>query len=653
MTANKSTLLTALLMLFISLGLGAQDEDPVLFTVDGNDVHVSEFRYIYEKNNAADADYSRESLEEYYGLYRNFKLKVARAKELEMDERQDLRKELAGYRRQLADQYLVDRKVMDDLVQEAYQRSQKDREVAHILIRQPANQLDEAGKELALRRAKEVYQRLKNGETWDAMVEQYTEDDNSKAMTGYLGWFTSMMPAGFYELETAIYDTPIGSVSEPVSSNLGYHIVKVLQARPARGSVEAAHILIKNQKDNRAVKLLADSIYAQLQSGADFGSLAKQYSADKNSARNGGRIGFVQINQYESSFEDAVFALENDGDYSKPVKTTAGFHIIQRLSRRDISDFARAERRFKSQMTRDPRVQIAKAAMIEDIKANSGYKEHLPVISAYKVSLKDDFLSYEWKAPDMKKKKVLSFNRGFKYTTEDLSKYLKSNIRDRIRLRDRVTPQEAFDELWKKFSDEMVAKYEEANLEEKYPDFKNLMREYSEGILLFEVTKENVWDKASQDTVGLKNYFRQNREKYQWGPRARLHLISVNTAEAKTAKKIKKLVSKKSLEDVVSKYNKDSELITYRKKILEKEDLPEGLSYERNAVSELLMTEDKKGHEFWKVDALLPSAPKSLNDSRGFVIADYQTVLEEEWIAELKSRYEVVRDEKVFESLIK
>ena len=626
--------------------------DPVLFSVEGRPVHVSEFRYIYEKNNAKDADYSRESLEEYYDLYCNFKLKVQKARDLGMDEIPELQKELEGYRRQLADAYLVDRQVQENLIREAYDRSQKDVEIAHVLIKFPSQRTEKA--ELATRaKAEAAHNALKAGANWEKVIIEYSEDENSKAQSGYLGWFTAMMPAGFYELESAMYETEVGKFSAPVRSHLGYHIVYVQEKRKARGQVETAHILVKKQKDDRGVKLLVDSLHKQLENGADFGELAKKYSADKNSGRSGGRIGYVKIGQYEKNFEDAVFSLTRDESYTQPVLSTAGYHIIKRLSKIDLEDYPLAERRFKGQMAKDPRLVIAKKALLEEIRENSGYKENVPVISAYKVALADDFLSYQWKIPEVKERKVISFKKGKKYTTADLSNFLRSNIRDRIRLKDQVSPQQAFDELFVKFSDQMVAKYEESTLEDKYPEFRNLMREYSEGILLFEVTKENVWDRASTDTVGLTKYFRQNQDNYQWGQRARVHHVVIASDNEKIAKKVRKLSGKKDIKEVVSKYNAAENLVSYRIKLLPKEDLAEGLAYEYDAQSPLIQSENGKEYSFWQLDAPLPASPKSLKESRGFVIADYQTVLEEKWLIDLHETYKVVRDEEVFSSLVK
>jgi len=651
MTVSKAyqTVILLLLSCMISISISAQQDERVLFTVDGHPVTVGEFSYIYEKNNSDEANYSRTSVEEYFELYKKFKLKVAAAKDANMDEIPELQQELEGYRKQLANSYLVDRQVEENLIVEAYKRSQEDREIAHILIQRPKKRTETAEEETR-QKALKIKELLDKGQSWEEVVRQHSQDKASNKSDGYLGWFSAMLPAGFYELENATYDTEVGDISDPVPSRLGYHVVKVLDKRPARGQVEVAHILIKKQDDMRPVKLLADSVYSRLQAGGSFDEMAKLVSGDKNSSGNGGRIGYVKINQYEKTFEDAVFGLESDGEFTPPVLSSAGYHIIKRLRARDIADYEKASRRFKAELATNPRRDIARSKMIADIKSTSGYKEHQANISTYKMALGPDFLTYAWKGPKLKDKKIITFSGGMKFTTEELTEYLRSNIRERIKYKDRKSAQEVFDLLFVKFADQCVVKYEEENLENKYPDFKNLMREYSEGILLFEITKEHVWDKASTDTAGLKRYFNQHREDYQWGPRARIKEVRLSGDSPKLAQKFYKQTQKKGLMASVEKYSDTEGLADVRTRIKTPEDLPDGLAMERGAMTELAEIED--GYMFTVVDMLLPKSLKSLSESRGFVIADYQSVLEDEWVKELAAKYTITRNEEVFDSII-
>ena len=328
----------------------SQKDDPVLFTVDGTPVHRSEFDYIYSKTNGPDADYSKESLDEYLNLYVNFKLKVQKAKEMKLDTIKSLQQELDGYRRQLADSYLIDREVTEKLVQEAFLRSKEDVDVSHILIKLAPNPSPEDNLK-ALEKARSVKAELESGKSFKELALKYSEDNSVKKNQGHIGWVTAIFPKGFYELETAAYSTEKGQVSEPVRTGAGYHILTVHDRRPARGEVEVAHILIRPEKSDDGIKARnrIDEAHEKLATGEDFSKVAKEYSDDKVTANKGGYLGFFGINRYEKAFEDAAFGIAADDEFTKPVKTAAGWHVIKRISKKEDQTLAPVESPFAEQ----------------------------------------------------------------------------------------------------------------------------------------------------------------------------------------------------------------------------------------------------------------------------------------------------------------
>jgi peptidyl-prolyl cis-trans isomerase SurA len=258
------------------ISLYSQKEDQVLMRVGNSDVKVSEFKYIYEKNNGAGADYSQKSLNEYLDLYTKFKLKVEKAKSLQLDTISALVSELDGYRKQLASSYLIDKEVTDFLLQELHARTKEDVEFSHIFL-PIAETATKAQKEEAKAKLREVKSKLVAGMSFEEAAKMYSEDKTTASKGGNMGYFTAKLPSGFYELESALYNTPKGQVSDIVTSRIGYHLVKVTNRRPARGSLEVAHILVNPEQTK-----LADSIYQAIKGGADFDKLAQKYSIDKN-----------------------------------------------------------------------------------------------------------------------------------------------------------------------------------------------------------------------------------------------------------------------------------------------------------------------------------------------------------------------------------
>ncbi len=639
-----------LILIFCLLGLNmqAQSDDPVLLKVGNSDVHVSEFKYIYEKNNGEGADYGTKSLTEYLDLYTKFKLKVEKARELQLDTISSLKQELEGYRKQLAGSYLIDKEVTDALLKELYGRMDYDVEFAHIFMPLPEHAARSQQEEV-LAKMREAKSKLVAGVDFSKVASLYSEDKNTNVNGGYMGYMTAKLPSGFYNLETAIYETPIGAISDIVRTKIGYHIVKVINKRKARGIVEVAQILIDG--DNFK---LADSIYHLVLKGEDFETLVKKYSIDKNTIRSGGRLAPFGINTYDTVFETTSFLLKKDGDVSTPVKTTSGYHIIKRLHKYDKDTYDIFVKKMKAQLSKDERFDIAKVKLVDEIKKSAGFKENKEALTKFKSTLTEEFYTYKWMPDENISKEMLISIGKDEYSVASFGDFCKKNTKIRLRY-DRSKPiTETVDELYKEFINESALSYEEQSLETKYPDFKSLMREYQEGILLFEVTKMNVWDKANQDTIGLKNFFQEVKDKYVWPEKASLAEISISNVDKKTADKIRKYVIKNDLSRLDKKYNKKSKIVSYTTKEVEKGDLEmANLKWEKRAVSPLIVDESGMNYTLRKVLDILPSRPKTLAEARGYVVADYQEHLEKEWLQQLYKEYNVVVYKDVFNSLKK
>jgi len=638
--------------LFLPLGINAQNEDPVLFTVKNNPVHNSEFLYIYSKTNRDKADFSKASLEEYLDLYTKFKLKVQRAKDMQLDTIPALQKELAGYRKQLADSYLLDKEVTEKLIKESYDRSLKDVSVSHIMVALKKNPTPQ-DTTIAYKRIMQIKGKLDGGSDFVKVAKSLSDDKSATTNNGSLGYFTSPFPNGFYDFETAAYNLKKGQYSNPVRTPIGYHIVRVDNVRPARGEMEAGHILIRHKSQNP--KTTIDSIYQLLESGQNFEELAKIYSADKKTAAKGGYVGFFGISKYEKAFEDAAFALTKDGAYSKPIKSLAGFHIIKRISRKTIPAYDQAKARLKAKIQKDSRFDLAKAAMVNQIKTENGFKAMNGAISKFGSKLDKEFLTYRWKAPTENMGEVIFALGNDQHTLGDFTKYLEKESRKRMQLARTGTVVDALTTLYNDYVTDTALKYEERNLEAKYPDFKALMREYEEGILLFEITKKEVWDKASQDTTGLRNFYNKNKNKYKWGKRAVVSTYTLNDA-AHISDKIGSFVKNNTPDAVLAKYNKNGkEPVLHQETTVERgrNKQIDSLNWIAGTLSGMEMDRKNKQITFLKVEQILEPSAKKLNEARGYVVADYQDFLEKQWLSELKKAYKIQTNKKVFKSLIK
>jgi len=581
------------------LGLSAQAGTDILMTVGDTDVSVGEFKYIYEKNNGKTADYSQASLDEYLELYGKFKLKVAKAKEMQLDTIKALQTELAGYRSQLANSYLTDKEVMGRLIDEMYERQQEDVRLSHILIKV-------------------------------ALAKEYSQDTNSKSRGGDMGYVTASLPNGFYNLENVMYGLDVNEVSEPIQTKLGYHLVKITDKRPARGTIEVAHIFKKLNKKDRsgqnAIKKTMDSIYNALQGGADFGTLANQYSDDKTTKTKGGKLPSFGISTYDSKFEDAAFALKRTGDYTKPVLTSVGYHIIKKINKPGLPTKEELKFKFKGKAKKTDRYTDALASMIDRIKETSQFRERRNVLDKFTAGLAPEFYTYKWiPRKEIGEEVLFSFGDANKQSIYDFAKYAKKKTRLR------------------------------GQFDQDKPLPEGLMREYEEGILLFEATKINVWDKANTDTVGLYNFYEQNKSKYIFEQQATIGEYIVKTTDEKQIKKIMKCAKRHNAEKTMKRFNKDGvEMVEYTESKVEpgsKELI--GLEFKKKSISKPIIDTKNGLSLFKKVVKIEESRRKSLAEARGYVVADYQDQLEQKWVNQLKKQYPIKVSDSVYKSLIK
>lgn len=633
-------------------------EDPVLFSVGDHDVHVSEFKYVYEKSNGAKADFSKESVEEFLDLYKKFKLKVADARAQGMEDNEELETELAQYRNQLADKYLSDDAVLDRMTKELYDRMKWDIDVSHILQVVPPNSPDEV-KERALKNLEEAKDALISGVGFSAVAKKYSQDRSVSSNGGHLGYRHAKLPDGFYELETAIYNTPDGEIASPVHSNLGYHLIKVNGRRPDPGTIEAAQILIRKPRDGIAdtSKQEIDRIYAMLKDGADFGETAQKYSDDKNNRRQNGYLGKFETGKYDPEFEDAAFAISEDGAFSPPVQTGFGWHIIQRISLDTLGDYDSEKRSLEEEIRSDARYQLAQQAFVERIKREENFQKMNVSNEDLLDLLTKKVFVMNWEVPENYENRDLFQIRDSIYDLKGFITFLTENLDARYQRNVVRDPAAEVGNILDRYINYELLAFEKAHLEEKYPEFREIMREYREGIMLFEISKDKIWDRAGQDTSGLRKYYTQHRNNYHTPRTIQYNEFTVNTTSSRVLTKVEKLIRKKQPEKVLKKLNKAADVVTYQPKTTKEEKFidrfdADGKKLDDNNIYK--KTNDEAGTTtFGYVVNIQPGEPLEFDDARGTVMSDYQKYLEDQWVEELQSKYDVKLNESVLRSIIK
>lgn len=645
----------------VQVANGQEAEEDYILTIKKDSkvidkVTLFEFENIFRKNNQSEGDVNRQELEEYLDLFVNFKLKVKEAEELGMDTVRAFTRELAGYRRQLAKPYLIDSEVNEKLVREAYDRGQYDIKASHLLIK-----LDELSSPkdtaFAYNKIASLRKRAERGkEPFSDLASQYSEDPSAKDNAGNLGYFTTFQMV--YPFENAAFETEVGKVSEIVRTRFGYHIIKVDDKRISKGKVKVAHIMVQikseaTDDDKTDAKSKVDELYQQLVDGGDFAELATTYSDDKGSAAKGGVLPMFGTGRMVEEFEAVAFGLENVGDYSKPVQTPYGWHIIKLLESRPNGQFEDVESDLRNKVARDGRASMSRNALLSKLRKEYTVTVNEKPLAAVQKLVTKDFFDGDWDSDVTKgmdevvlvihDAKYSDYRK--EYTQRDFGGYV-NTAQKRRESRVEMEKDAVMDKILNEMIDTELIRFEENNLEYKYPKFRALMNEYRDGILLFELMDEKVWSKAVKDSTGLAQYYEGHKSEFMWEQRAEATVYTcANAAIASQARKLAKKQVKKGYDNdwLADQLNQDSQLnvrIESGKFLKHDNEMVDNTNWAQG-FSDNMKSGEKE--VFVYVKETIAPQPKTLKEAKGLITADYQNYLEGQWIDELKGKYEVVK----------
>ncbi|MFH0762135.1 MAG: peptidylprolyl isomerase [Bacteroidota bacterium] len=651
----------ALAAIFTAPGLLAQDQDPVLMTIGDKPVYASEFVRILNKNKNT-LQNEKTDIKESLDLFTNLKLKVREAEALGMDTASAFIKELSVQRSQLAKPYLLDREITEELVREAYDRSQWEIRASHILIglKPDAPASDTL---LAYRRAMTVRDRLLKGEKFEDVAKEVSDDVSADTNGGDIGFWTVF--GVVYPFETAMYSLQPGEISMPVRTQFGYHLIKVTDKQPAKGKIQVATTwksvnYTTTDEEKAKIKEEIQNIYIQLRSGADFNELARKYSDDRTMAVRGDAGFWISPREKEPAFNEAAYALKNPGDLSEPVETSLGWFIIRLLDRKAPETFEQAKSSLYRQISRNPeRAMKSESAVVDKLKKEYNFTVNQPNLEEFYRLVDPSIFEGRWDGnPALQKLGDLFTLDGKTHSQSEFAAYLVLNMKESsVR-----TIAEYVDDQFDKFSRKKILEYEEQNLERKYPEFHDLYQEFHDGNLLFEITDKMVWSKAVQDSTGLKNFYTANLSKYNWPERLDAVIVYVKgfnkldkmVEEFRSAlqKKCKKgcdgVTIQNTLGEVVGRYSGNS--FEIEDKLCSKGDnwIIDQVKWKPGA-SEVISEQDTK--IFVWINKVVAPSPKKLEDIKGQVTADFQDSLEKEWIKALREKYPVKVNQDVLSKI--
>ncbi|PLX23309.1 MAG: peptidylprolyl isomerase [Marinilabiliales bacterium] len=620
--------------------------DEVLLTIDNKKIYKEEFQRIYDKNKTNLTSGDVTPVEDYLELFINFKLKVIEAEKQGYDTLKSFINEFNGYKNQLANPYLVDNEANKKIIKEAYDRMQYEIRASHILIKLVPDALP-VDTLAAYEKALEIRKRILRGEPFENVAKGSSDDPSVKNNGGDLGYFSVFQM--IYPFESAVYNTKIGEITMPVRTKFGYHIVKVKDKRKAWGQVKVAHIMLTvprgtSSEVEKQNKQLINEIYHKAKQGQDFAELAKEYSDDKGSARNGGELPWFGVGRMVEEFEKAAFSLNTNGEISQPVRTSFGWHVIKRIDRKEIPNYNEAIPEIERKISKDQRYEVARKALINKLKDEYNFIEKQNNIPATYDTVANVFvLKKQYLDENTALNNILFSFLGKDYTEENFVKYINNN-KGRRELR----PYD-YKLLYEQFKEDKILEIEKSRLKEKYPDYKYILNEYYDGMLLFEITDKHVWSKAVEDSVGLKKYFENNRKLYIWAERweGTVYICSSEQVYNKVEKAIGKKSFGKKLtnKDLMNKFNVEKEELKIESGIFEKGDnkVIDYLVWHLGdqAENELVLIKGKK----------LSPTEKLLSECKGLVISDYQDYLDEKWIKSLRVKYNIQVNKSVLTSI--
>ena len=634
----------SIILVATALVISAQN----VLTIDKEEISLNEFKNVFNKNNY-NTELTKEYLDEYMNLFVNFKLKVKEAKDLGLDTIEAFKSELNGYRVQLAKPYLKNKEFDMNMLTEAYNRMKQDIKASHILIKVNENSNTQQEKEAYDKISRIRSSILGNKISFIEAAKKYSDDKSALSNGGNLSYFTAFMMV--YDFESAAYDTEIGEISLPIKTKYGYHIIKVTDKREALGEVKVAHIMFKSGigSDDKKINEAKDNINKiaeMLNNGEKFSEVAERFSEDKSTAIKGGNLPAFGVGKMVPEFELIAFGLKEIGDISSPFSTEYGWHIITLLEKKGIPEFEKIKAELENKIKSDSRNELSKEALFTKLRNTYKVQNNPKVYSAFRKQSANQISSGTFSSTSENNARLLTIDR----------KIIKvSSFINYILLNQKIGNN--IDKMYINFTNQELLAYEESQLKTKYPEYKSLLQEYREGILLFDLTNTKVWTKAVEDTVGLKKFYTDNINNYKWGNRVDATIYSC--IDLFTAKTVKKTIHKKHRgnitdAEILKKINTDTPLglQIYSKKFVSGEnEYIDSLDWKVGIAKDI---KTKNGsYIIVDIHKVLKSKEKEFKETKGKVISDYQNKLESKWIISLRNKYKVSINKSVLYTLIK
>jgi peptidyl-prolyl cis-trans isomerase SurA len=630
----------------------AQLADQVILRINDTKITCAEFEKHYLKASLGDEELGPE---EYLELFTNYRLKVLDAKNHELHKKDSFIEELEKVRSIIARPFLSHSDTEEEYLREAYERMKHDLNVSHILVRIPS--LSNPSDTLyAWEKAIRLRDQILAGESFESVAIRASDDPSARSDQGNLGFFTAFQM--IYPFESAAYDLQVGELSAPVRTQFGYHLIHLNSKRPTPGEVKIRHILIRtypnsDEHERSIQKETIEQIHQRILRGEDFGVLAAEYSEDRTSAQFHGEMNWFGTGQMIPEFENMAFSLREPGDISEPFMTSYGYHIIQLIAKRAMPsyDSVREEIRQKLYLAGDERAEKIQKALVEQLKEEYSYRPNHET-KALVFDLLTDHLHQGTSPESDEKTSILPL---FTVSEQPVTaREFIDFVRKSLPAYQDDHPKDHVSKLYDEFVSLKILELENSLLEEKYPEFRFQMNEYHDGLLLFDISEQRVWNRSVSDTTGLEEFYNENKSQYLGPEMIDLFMFQSKDLTTLTG------AHKKIVKSARRKYPRPSHVYKFNRKSIIKGISSERVLVPKDSFPQYKTSELEKGITriaerngefiFLVIFGEKKPVPQPLDSVRGLVISDYQDYLEENWIQELKNKHEVIVNKQVFET---
>ena len=611
-----------------------------LMTIGGETISVKEFLRVYNKNIDLVQDESQKNIDYYLNLYTNYKLKLKEARTLGFDKKDSYKKEFESYKNQLSKAYTTDKEVTETLVKEAYNRTTSEVKAHHILVRiQPGQDTLAAYEKIKALRSRMVKE--------DFTSLRTALHDGKSVFVEDLGYFSAFKMV--YDFENAAFNTPLGQTSKPFRTQFGYHVVKVLDKRPSKGKVQVAHIMIaNNQKDSTLVpENRIKEIYRSIQEGDSFESLAKQFSDDKSSAAKGGVMNPFKSGDIRSEiFVNTAFGLKEIGAISEPIQSQFGWHILKLISKTPVEPYEQIKVDLEQKVKRDARSKVIRQKMLEKLKQQ--YTISQPSLESVVAKIQKNDADDNWEVEASMEPQVFLKIESQEFSYRDFLDLLNKNKRS---FKASTGKSKFISNQYALFLENNLFQYKKNNLINENEDYANVLKEYEEGLLLFDIMENKIWKGAQLDSIGLKSYYNENTSKFKSNSKITATIARSN--KKKKLKAVKKMWSQGFSTDAISqKLNERDQALIFSSGDFEIDSplIPKNMVFNKG-ISEIYSLDDN--YVLLNISNIETPQILSFEDAKGAVISKYQSVLESKWLETLRNKYPIVINEKILSDLKK